>query len=623
MLPEGTILKEKYLVGRYIGNGGFGITYLGMDQVLDIKVAIKEYYPASICYRSTGTKDVKPSNEGFREGFIKGRNTFLNEARSLAMFNSPDIVRVRDFFPENNTSYIVMDYVEGTELSDEIRMNGGRLPWHRVYDLMMDLLPELDKIHRKKLVHRDIKPANLKVEWDPNSGKDHLVLLDFGAARIFTSTEVSGDYTMILTPGYAPIEQYRRHSRQGPYTDVYALCATMYEMLTGKIPPSALERIGNSRMTSVKELVPDVPESMDRAVMWGLSKEIEDRPQNMRELYKALALPQSVSVEDNTIALKYCYNCMELIAETCKICPHCGQSNAVTLLVDSLNPGTILSQKYLIGKTLRRDVFGNTYIGADLLENRKITVKEYFPENVSHRKEDGSGLVYISPEFVEDYRKEVYAFIAELEKHETMTSPYIAYSRDHFVENGTLYIITDYVDGESLAERLKRSSVRLPWNAALQMMLPLVLELDRLHNNGFYHGKIDPDHLMLTGPSKNMLKLVDFFFHSSVAVSRSDSVGSSPYMPIETYMSKQMEGFWTDVYSVCAVLYRLISGAEIAAAPERRERYSSIEPFVSFGIRVPQYVEEAIFHGLELSPSDRTRTMRDLYDELTNSSASG
>ena len=285
LLPEGTLLRGRYLVGRVIGRGGFGVTYLGLDINENVRLAIKEYFPAEVGVRDYVTYDVLPKS-GDPADFDYGKKSFYNEADSLSHFNSPNIVRVRAFFQDHGTAYIVMDFVDGNNLTAEINRNGGRLPWQRVLNLMKPLVLALDIVHKENLIHRDIKPDNLSVVKDGDG--EHLVLLDFGSARSFASNQ-SKHFTAMITQGYAPIEQYSQVSNQGPYTDIYSLCGTIYAAITGKKPPSATERLEREKkVPPFSEYGIEVPEYVEKAIMHGLEFRSAARPQTMFEFFKEL-----------------------------------------------------------------------------------------------------------------------------------------------------------------------------------------------------------------------------------------------------------------------------------------------------------------------------------------------
>ena len=287
VLPEGTVLFRKYLVGRVLGRGGFGVTYLGYDLDLQLKVAIKEYFPIGVCVRSSQSYNVITASAiEDHTVFSRGCEVFLDEARTLAKFKSPYIVHVRDFFREHGTAYIVMDFEEGTTLKAEMKKNGGKLPYERAVILMEPLIRELDDLHAENIIHRDIKPENIMLEQGKRG--EHLVLLDFGAAREYVSNQ-SKTMTGVVTPGYSPLEQYSQKSRQGAYTDVYALCATMYHAISGVIPPSSIERnVDDIAMKSFEECGVDVPKTVEKAIMHGLALKSTERTQTMGQLLREL-----------------------------------------------------------------------------------------------------------------------------------------------------------------------------------------------------------------------------------------------------------------------------------------------------------------------------------------------
>lgn len=244
-LPLQTELNGKYTVGLVLGVGGFSITYLAWDNVLNIPVAIKEFLPAGMATRGSDQLTLHPNRP---DEFRFGLDRFLYEARTLAQLSHYNIVRVRDFFEANGTAYFIMDYYEGQTLEAFTIAQGGRLPESVIRNLFIPLLDGLREAHRKGILHRDIKPANIYLAR-LETGNVRPILLDFGAAR-FAIGERSKSISMIVTPGYAPYEQYQSKGELGPWTDVYGVCATMYHTATGLLPPPATDRMMTDELTN-------------------------------------------------------------------------------------------------------------------------------------------------------------------------------------------------------------------------------------------------------------------------------------------------------------------------------------------------------------------------------------
>ena len=282
-LPAGTILKEQYLIGKVLGQGGFGITYLGWDMYLDIPVAIKEYFPSQTVMRdvSVSTEVVSYSGDaGVR--FRNNKERFMREAKMLARFSQvPEIVQVRNFFLANNTAYIVMEYVDGITLKQVVKDHGGKLSKDMTFQLIKPIMEVLCKVHKAGLVHRDISPDNIMML--PN-GKAKL--LDFGAVRDVGGADVNSPLSQsteaILKQGYAPIEQYQNRGSLGPWTDVYALCATIYYCLTGEVPTDAPGRLLEDEEISFEGL--GLSEQEMNALQNGMALRANDRVRSMDEL---------------------------------------------------------------------------------------------------------------------------------------------------------------------------------------------------------------------------------------------------------------------------------------------------------------------------------------------------
>ena len=255
-LPCGAVLNGRYIVGRVLGQGGFGITYVGQEFASKMLVAIKEYFPDTMAVRdvSRASYTVVPFNTDRNESFEYGKKQFLDEARTLAAFiGSPNIVRVYSYFEENGTAYFAMEYVQGQSLKKYIESRGGRISWEEAWKLLMPVLDALSEVHSKKIVHRDIKPDNIIMTQDGN-----VKLIDFGAAR-YNYSEKSRSLTAVLTPGFAPLEQYFTRGKQGPWTDVYALAATLYFCITGAVPVDSVERSDEDTIKRPSELGASIP----------------------------------------------------------------------------------------------------------------------------------------------------------------------------------------------------------------------------------------------------------------------------------------------------------------------------------------------------------------------------
>lgn len=282
-LPIGTLLKGgEYQIGRVLGQpGGFGITYLAWDIQLEACVAIKEYLPLQIAGRGAGALAVTIHSQEQETVFENGLHSFLEEAKTLAQLRHDNIVRVHNFFRENGTAYMVMEYLEGQSLEEYLNIVGQITPPDAVA-LFMPVLDGLGYMHKRNLLHRDIKPSNIYLT---DEGK--AILLDFGAARQVIR-ERSQSMTAILTYGYAPWEQYHRKGKQGPWTDVYACAATLYRMISGQVPPDSAERSMEDNIIPLQNIVPKMDCTIANAIMAGLKVRFDERTQSVEEMARGL-----------------------------------------------------------------------------------------------------------------------------------------------------------------------------------------------------------------------------------------------------------------------------------------------------------------------------------------------
>ena len=288
-LRAGTVLNDRYIIGRVLGQGGFGITYLALDTQLNAKVAIKEFMPNDIATRIGTTVSVAMDTKS--EEFAYGAERFQEEARTLAKFiGNPNIAAVTSYFDENDTSYFVMDYIEGISFKTYIANHGGKISVEETLNVMIPVLRALTAVHAEGFIHRDVTPDNIYIT------KDGMVkLLDFGSAR-YSIGDKSKSLDVILKVGYAPKEQYIRRSRQGPFTDVYSCAACFYAAITGFLPPESLERLDEDTLVPISQCGIDIPEYLDKAILKGLAVQPEDRFQSAAEFLDAIESQQVVEV---------------------------------------------------------------------------------------------------------------------------------------------------------------------------------------------------------------------------------------------------------------------------------------------------------------------------------------
>lgn len=290
-LKPGSLLRDRYMVGYALGEGGFGITYIGKDNTLDMRIAIKEYYPNGCSNRNHQySNDVTLSQGNRNDDFEKNMQRFLSEARVLAKFvNEPGVVGVRDFFQENGTAYIVMEFLDGITLKKYIQKYGP-IPARTFLPMIDPILKSLGRIHNQGLIHRDISPDNIMVKLN-----GQLKLLDFGAAR-----EVTGDKSLsvMLKPGYAPEEQYRSKGNQGAWTDVYAMSATIYKCITGITPDESIQRVFEDELKKPSELGVEIPPQWEKTLMQGLSIKSSERIQSMDALRRGFSQLQEEPIRN-------------------------------------------------------------------------------------------------------------------------------------------------------------------------------------------------------------------------------------------------------------------------------------------------------------------------------------
>ena len=299
-LEIGMYLKKRYCVLKVLGIGGYGITYLAEDTDLQQNVVIKEYYPREIAgriYDKDGNMNVVPREKDSRRRFLKGKKDFLKEARRMSkLFDIPEVVKVLDWFEENGTAYLAMEYIRGISLDNYLQNQDVPFSFQQAWKMLEPVAEALEKIHKTGIIHRDLNPGNLMMEENGT-----IKIIDFGSARPYLETEKT--MTILIKKGYAPPEQYIKKGKQGPWTDVYALCATIYEMVTGVRPEPSIQRIEKDELYPPSAYGAEILPEEEELLFRGLEVNPKQRFRNMNEVCCALNNVQN-PVKEGDVKIK-------------------------------------------------------------------------------------------------------------------------------------------------------------------------------------------------------------------------------------------------------------------------------------------------------------------------------
>jgi serine/threonine protein kinase len=280
-LPEGTVI-DCYVIMKVVASGGFSLIYMAEDEDTQDEVIIKEFLPKKLAKRGLNNR-VEPIDEKHRDNFNRSLRLFYQEAKVLASLRHPNIVQVRGFFLENNTGYLVMDHERGKNLASYIKKRSGSLSTRFIMTVFPPILDALNLIHSRDLLHLDIKPSNIHLRTGGNP-----LLLDFGAVHELQNENNRAG--RVVTTGFSPVEQYYQSGNVGPWSDVYAIGASMRACLDGKAPPSAIERHAKEKIKPAARVYRRrYPSYLLEAIDWAMEIDFEKRPQNAGELLEALS----------------------------------------------------------------------------------------------------------------------------------------------------------------------------------------------------------------------------------------------------------------------------------------------------------------------------------------------
>jgi len=282
-LKLGTVLFERYIIGRILGSGGFGITYIAYDMELKCRMAIKEYFPKAIASRSTRDSSIRPN---YKEDQVRYKDLLLkayDEGQNMAKFHEdPGFVHVQDVRKANNTVYIIMFYIEGETLESYVVRNDNRLNYEEAFEIMSVVIQSLSRLHKKMIIHRDVTPDNIYI-----TDSKQVKLLDFGSIKELYIDEPRSR-ELVGKPGYAPLEQYSQEGDIGCWMDEYSVASTFYRLLTGEVPKDSISRVESKALKRPRDFGAIIPTHAEKAIMKALSLGYDDRFCSMEDFLFAL-----------------------------------------------------------------------------------------------------------------------------------------------------------------------------------------------------------------------------------------------------------------------------------------------------------------------------------------------
>ncbi|XHL94227.1 MAG: FHA domain-containing serine/threonine-protein kinase [Microcoleus anatoxicus] len=608
-LSAGSSLQQgKYKIETLIGEGGFGITYRGIDLVNSRTVAIKENWPEKASRQGTTVVWPHTVTPKIKDWQLKKVAT---EAQYLSQCQHPNIVRVYDYFQENSTAYVVMDFITGKPLS-KILEEEGPLPVQRVKRYLLQLLAALTIVHGAKLLHRDIKPENILID-----GQDRAILIDFGATKEFIAGQTR-QMSITLTRGYAPLEQYSYKAKRWPATDIYALCASMYELLTGQLPPEATERIQSDTLTPPGQLIPGIDPVLDRVIVTGMKMRVEERWQTAVEIIDLLTKNSTVKLTNNSIT---CPACITENSESASFCTACGSSltsaSTISSSSDHLPAGTLLKQgHYQIEKTLGEGGFGITYKATDLTSSVNVAIKELWPYKAIRQ---GTSISWPDAITLQSKQQQLSNFQIEAHYLSKCVHPNIAKVYDWFEENNTAYIVMELISGKSLYQILQDDQPLLE-ERVKRYMIQIAEGLKVVHSHNLLHRGIKPDNILID--DRDRAVLIDFGeareFIPGIT-SKMDVTLTPGYAPLEQYSYNAKRWPATDIYALCASMYELLTGQLPAGATDRIPSETLVPPR-QLRPDLSPFIEQIILTGMRMKVEERFQTADELIKVLRGSS---
>lgn len=563
ILKAGTLLYNgKYRIDGVIEQGNLGITYKATLVQLDVQIAIKELFLEGKCIRG---EDNTISLKSFSEKrFKQFKDKFVEEGRALARFKHPNIVQVRDIIEENNTVYLIMDYIEEQTLAAYIQEKG-KLQEEEAVNYIIQIANALAEVHDKGILHKDLQPSNILITKEGKA-----VLVGLGVAGQFNKASHN--------PNYAPMEQYiaqyTKKDNSGPYTDIYALGATLYYCLASEHPLSAVQR-QNSELPPPKSLNPDISTKVNQAILKAMSVMTEERQQKMMDFIVDIR-PKKAMVETNA---------------------------------DALKKGTrLLDGKYRIDSVLGQGGLGITYQATLLKLDMKIVIKELFLPGYCVREQNQNlSLQALSEKEFNRFKKQ---FVYEGRILAKTTHPNIVKVKDVIKENNTVYLVMEYVAGTNLQTYVQKKG-RLSESEALMYIRQIANALGDVHAKNFLHKDVRPANIIIN--KRKQAILVGLGVEKD-KVKNSNDESESGFFPMEQYASNTQLTPATDLYALAASLYFALTGQQPTSAFDRY--YTELEAPQKLHENISKQTNDAIVKAMDMKSEERYQSVTAFTNDL-------
>ena len=631
-LSCGSILQGRYVVGCMLGQGGFGITYIGYDWKLETTVCIKEFFPRGMAARIPDRSgQVYWGSSKTAIPLKLQREAFVSEARKAVKVRSlSSLVNVWDVFYENETAYIIMEYIKGITVKEYLMKKGTPMDIGECMALLVPVIRDLQKVHELGIVHRDISPDNLMIRED-----GRVMLLDLGAAKDLTQGSGQSS-TIVVKRGFSPFEQYSRNSIIGPWTDVYAMSATIYWCLTREVIPEATDRILQDTLT----FPPYIPPNAAAVLRHGLAMKPEERIPDSRSLLEELEstvqqktksessnprnLPEKKqSASGKNTGMEYPF------ADYSERKNQDKDNNKFQDYPSALGRDSILLDRYIIKDVLDVDSLYISYKALDKQTGQTVAIKEFFPSELAFRQQQnhvpagGSQKEYftiIPYKGKDDFEYFKILFTMEARSLARFNgSPGIVKVENCIEKYGTAYVVMEYVQGDTLRKYVQEHGGRIAWNEAWSLLMPLFDALSNIHSNEIFHGDINPDKILITrdGTAKLIIEFgwSSFKYWSSLQLDHSVPLEMDCFKPIECYYKGGKQGPWTDVYALAATLYFGITGLVPPLSIERLTQDLLKKPS-ALGVDIPVYAESALLKALAIRAEDRFQSTYDFRNAV-------